>query len=135
MAILINATRLSPDTGVLDKNIADAFGLGAGTVALPIGPAQADPAADGAEHYFATPLTSEREVVVLIRRLEDGSIEAFLSDYAGRLRAAVVVAADGTARKVSIFKAARKFQAELTHLAKEVGADLKSYLRYSPART
>lgn len=130
MAVLINATRLAPGTGVLDKSIADAFGLGENTFVLPVAPVPVI-ANNGAMQYFAVPRISERDVVVIFRRLENGSVEAYLSDFSGRLRGAIVVQADGTVRKLSLFKAAGKFQAELSVLEKEVSADLQRYILYN----
>lgn len=129
IALLINATQLAPGTEALDQKIADAFDLKVDTAVLPLGPAPAGFTPADAEHFFAVPRISDRKQVVILHRLEDGSTEAFLCDYSGRLRAAVVVAADGTVRKVGIWRAAGKFQAELSAVGNEVMANGRRYVQ------
>jgi len=127
LALLFNATQLAPGTGTLDEKITAAFGLGEDTAVLSLGH---DSAAGGAEHFFAVSRASDRKEVVIFHVREDGATEAFLCDFSGRLRGAVVVKADGTMRRVSVWRAAGKFQAELAVIGNEVRAHSKRYVHY-----
>jgi len=129
IALLFNATQLAPGTEALDPRIADAFDLKGETAVLPLGPAPVGFTPADAKHFFVVPRISDRKQVVILHRLEDGSTEAFLCDYDGRLRAALVVAADGTVKKVGVWRAAGKFQAELSAIGKEVMTNGRRYMR------
>ena len=71
-------------------------------------------------HYFAVPLDpNSKDILILVKG--PTTIDAYLTDKTGTLRAAAILEQNG-ARLITNEKAAEKFKAEMTQYAKEAAA-------------
>ena len=119
MARLIKYTRGTKGGGTLSATSCKALDLCDGTQHMPFQHCESD--VDG--HYFGFHPEDRdaKNIVIVVKRGRD--LEAYLTDKAGKLRAAAVEE-NGVARLITNEKAAAQFQAELALFAKEAAEQL-----------
>jgi hypothetical protein len=117
MERLIKYTRNAKETGAFSAKLCKVLDICDGTQNIPMKLAKSD-STDGG-HYFGLPAALDsKDILIVVKR--DTSMEAYLTDKTGRLRAAAI-SEKGIARLITNEKATEKFKAELALFAKEAG--------------
>lgn len=120
MARLIKVTRDQEETGAVSARICKALDLCDGTKDMPMKLGSSDSTGDGTHYFGVPPQKDSNDILIMVKR--ERSLEAYLTDKTGKLRAAAI-SENGVARLITNEKAAEKFKAELALFAKEA-ADL-----------
>jgi hypothetical protein len=120
MGRLIKYTRDGKETGSVNARICKVFDLCDGTKDLPLKLAKSD-STDG-RHYFGLPVEANSKDILFVV-ITATTLEAYLTDKTGRLRAAAILE-NSIARLITNESAAAKFKAELALFAKEAAEQL-----------
>lgn len=120
MARLIKYTRNAKETGSFSAKLCKVLDICDGTQHIPIKMAKSD-SADGGHYFALRPEPESKDILIVVKR--DTSMEAYLTDKTGKLRAAAI-SENMTVRLITNEKAAEKFKAELALFAKEAAAQL-----------
>jgi hypothetical protein len=115
MARLIKYGQGNQKIGSIEKRLCKVLDLCDGTENLPLKILKGE--LTDAEHYFAVSVdANSKDVLIMVK--SPTTIEAFLTDNTGKLRAAAILKSSG-AYLITNEKAADKFAAELKQYAKE----------------
>jgi hypothetical protein len=74
--------------------------------------------------FFGLPLDPDSKDILVLHKTPDGNVEAYLTDSTARLRAAAVADGQPAAHLITNEKAAAKYEAALSQLAREAAEDL-----------
>lgn len=116
MARLIKYTRATEPKSTLSINFCKVLNLCDGTKAIPLKLAESETATDGKHYFGLTADPTSKDVLIIVIRPE--SVEVYLTDKTGKLRAAAV-SENEPAHLITNEKAAKKFKAELSMFAGE----------------
>lgn len=117
MARLIKYTRAVEKTGALSAVVCKALDLCDGSKDMPLKYAVSD-STDGKHYFGLRPEAGSKDILIVVIR--ETTLEAYLTDKTGKLRAAAV-SRDGTVSLITNESAAAKFKAELSLFAGEAG--------------
>jgi hypothetical protein len=109
------------ETHTIPGTIGKMFGLCDGTKDLPMKTLETERPAGT---YFAVSLDAEHKDIVVLRRLADGGLEAYLTNQIGKLRAAGVDDGHGARLLPASENVTAIFEAALNQLAREAAEDL-----------
>jgi hypothetical protein len=124
MGRLIKFTLNNKETGTLASHVCKVLNLCDGTADMPFKLSIADSTERNAKHYFGiNPATGPRDIVFVVLTDKAATLEAYLTDKTGRLRAAAI-SENRVARLITNESAAAKFKAELALFAKEAAEQL-----------
>lgn len=124
MGRLIKFPLDNKETGTLASHVCKILDLCDGTVDMPFKVSIADATEQNAKHYFGfNPATGPRDIFFVVITDEAVTLEAYLTDKTGRLRAAAI-SEKRIARLITNESAAAKFKAELALFAKEAAEQL-----------
>jgi len=111
-------------TGTLASHVCKVLNLCDGTADMPFKHSVADSTERNAKHFFGfNPATGPRDIVFVVITDKAATLEAYLTDKTGRLRAAAI-SENRVARLITNESAAAKFKAELALFAKEAAEQL-----------
>lgn len=117
---LIKFARSQKDNGSVTGKICAIFNLCDGNKDLPLKLIQTE-RPEGT--FLGLPLEEDSRDI-LIMRMHDGNVEAYLTDKSGKLRAAAVADGKPHAHLITNEKAAEKYEAALRALTREAAEDL-----------
>jgi len=118
MARLIKIAHTQPpaEFGAVSRKVCSIFNLCDGSANMPTKVLETE---NPTGTFFAIPTTPGSKDIFLIKKLADGHLEAYLTDKSFRLRAAAISISGTPAYLITNEKAAEKFKAVLSHLARE----------------
>lgn len=118
MARLIKLTQEQTKLGSISAPVCAVFNLCDGTAKLPTRGIETE---EPAGTHFMIPATPGSTDILIVEEMKDGSLEAYLTDNTFTLRAAAIAVTTKT-YLITNEKAAAKFKAALSHLAREASA-------------